>query len=181
MKGGKQKSGGMVMIEMLVTVPVLLIMFLGSVEFGRVMRTYQMMSFLSRDSSSAAFRDCAFVDEAIDPLAIDTCLQDQYAQKMSGFINANLPNTSMILSVYSYNPVTTMIERIGEYPAGAAYGGGHSSQFQPDLLGSFPLTAVNNTNRVIAISEVFHDYTPNGKSYLGLFSGSPVFYEVTIF
>lgn len=92
------QTGGAI-LEFAIVIPILLALSFGGFEFSRSLKIAQVGSTLSREAANLAFRRCATETGA----SLTSCLQT-VADDTVNFSRVTLPNVSIVLSVWAYDP-----------------------------------------------------------------------------
>ncbi|MCB0330527.1 MAG: pilus assembly protein [Bdellovibrionales bacterium] len=184
-----ENDGGIAFLELAIVLPLLLLLFFGTFEFGHVMKAHQMASIVSRETANAGFRYCAYEN---DPIKRDNCISLIVATDIAPFLSGPLPNTSVVIKVYERDDVTGEYKILSKYENNPGAHGSH--YFEPPPVGfppmvtnipfpaaSLPLTSLTAENPRIVTTEVFHVYTPKVPNIFQFIYPGRIIYETTIY
>ncbi len=174
-------SKGSVLMEFALVLPFIFLLFIGSVEFSRGLRVKEMMSALGREAASQSFRQCG-ADESNNVCTpnfstADACLTRVQVQSfgLAQLVLSNSVPLRLSLSLYRYDADSDTIFSIGR--SRDALGAVGESKFNTQAIRDQYYSLIK-THRIIAISEVYYDFSP-------LFSGGwlkgSTFYDATIY
>jgi hypothetical protein len=189
-------QSGNAIVEFAIVIPIILGMFLATVEFTRMFRAKEMMALASREAAHIAFRECfeskrslCNVGGSVDK--IDACL-DYFSGAIVATVENSLPGVELTVSLYAMDgadpldPTLGTIERIGithkqSNPPQIGQGTPSDSRFEePDVNANY--RDIMRTHQVMVFAEVFYKY-PALIDYQGSWSWVPKIemYDVTVF
>jgi hypothetical protein len=172
----REGQGGVAFLELALLLPLLAALVFGGLEFARAIRVSKMVSTLSRQAASDAFRECSPVWESAQE-----CM-DEVQSRTKRFAAVGLGNIQVIVSIYRWDPVGGFVEEISVSPERSLQTGPRRTQFC--LAGcDMPVDpGLVEQAGLIAIGEVYGDFTPLVVRVPRMFWFNPEsLYEATIF
>lgn len=181
---------GVTLMETILIIPVVLVLLVGTLVIGSVLRTKETAYFASREVANTIFRECASVIRSYDPSApqldadgkneIDRCIEG------GGFttLNADLAalfGSKLITSVYVLNGLTAHRASFMESNCGLHTGCHHADSQHSELSTSGLLLDELNVLRHVIVVELYVSYPEIVKSSLGFFQLQlPPIYVVSV-
>lgn len=107
--------GGNALIEFALVLPLILMIFVGTIEFSRMFRVKEMMTLASREAAHEAFRECFDTERQLCSGTIskvDACLT-YYAQRIDETVKNFLPGVTLTISMYVWDSKTQTADMIG--------------------------------------------------------------------
>lgn len=167
---------GVAFLELALLLPLLAALVFGGLEFARAIRVSKMVSTLSRQAASDAFRECSPVWENAQE-----CM-DEVQDRTRRFAGVGLGNVQVIVSLYRWDAVGGFVEEVVVSPERSLQSGPRRTQF---CLGGCDLPvdpALVEQAGMIAVGEVYGDFTPLVVQVPKMFWFNPEsLYEATIF
>ena len=184
---GLLKQSGAGLVELALAIPVIFILFAGGLELAFLIRTNSRLTTLSREITSAAFRECANqVNPAVTSIALATaqtiaanCLLKSGlpTDKVFTPFSAAMANTldaskvDIVLTVYRWEPGPTVDGDDAVEVARVRYDGDSagpaSSRIEADgradifkrTIDPVRYTLIQN-HQVLVYTEIFYQYSP---------------------
>lgn len=176
---------GHAMLEFALVLPIIILVFVGTVEFTNFFRIREYMTLVGREAGYIAFREC-FDLEATSCKGtdnqIDACLS-KHAFTITEALGSRLPGAGLSLSFWKWDPVAEQAELLGITLK--TTDGKPTKSYYSDTRIELELKSVMETHEVIVISEVFFPFPfifddPNAK-YTKKIMPDTELYNVTIF
>ena len=178
---------GNAIVEFALILPLIIMLFIATVEFTRTFRAKEMMAQASRELAHVVYRECFDSNGALCNLSpannqTDLCLS-YYKDNFTRRIEQHLPGIELSVSMYSYDAASSTVEQVGLSRAmgSAAQSATRfsvpriSAEFRPEI----------EAQELLVIGEVFYTFQPLfggvNTSMLSFMVPSFGMYDVTVF
>ena len=157
----KKNTRGQALTELAMIFPVMMLAIFAVLEVTNMMIRQQKLITLSREATSAAFRDCGFIDDSVASKALELrdCLDNIQAQVLSG-ATAIFPDFSsrgaLIISLYEHNSAGAGLGRRLKAISPGTTSNSYHTRFDVNNVPQDILTQQTE----IAIGEAFYSYVP---------------------
>ena len=177
---------GVALIELVLTLPLLIVILAGTVDYGLLFFRGLSVASLSRDLASRAARECV-----ADPGNIQSCLNMMTLELENDWVGARiinrLPGSQMVVSIYGDGagapnpPQRLALACIPQSACSSESTALSPSRFRPNAQFRIDVSGLTNENPIVAIAEVFIPYTPLIRTPWNSYAQSGVLYEASIF
>ena len=152
----RSENHGAVLLELTIALPILILLFLTSIEYVRALQSQQSMAVLTREAANAAFRDCLELDD------MSRCM-DVIHENMTTSAGMVLSRSEIMISVYvnEADPKTgaeTVVLKAIRPASGETPLGKKSKYTLANFQG--PQAAFIQLHQKIAIAEIFYEFQP---------------------
>jgi len=167
-------EAGAALLELAISIPLLLGLIFGALEYSRSFKQLQISAALSREAASVAYRECGGDGEtAVECLDLAQDNFQRYAESLA-------PGSEVIISMYQRPTITSSPALLHSSPAAPI---SHTSRFSAggsEILG-IPNDGLISDHRRLVIAEVWLPFQAIVPGIGGIFNSlTDEFYDVTI-
>jgi hypothetical protein len=149
---------GMALAELAMVLPLLVLIFAGTVEYSRMFSAKEIMALAAREAANKAFRECFDTQQSMctnSQTRLDACL-NYYAGEIFEVVKKVLPSVTLTVSMYTLDQKTGFPNRIG-ITFDPANNNSTETRFDSAIVEG-NLKQVLQKQNVVVISEVFYDF-----------------------